>query len=88
MKATIVRLQNKLERLVSKHHEIKSVINSLKKIIEFAGTFEKEQQCVLELNEKNKILKLSVSLQGDEQDTQAAKQRINELCGIDKCMRC
>ena len=48
---------------------------------------EKEQQSVLELKEKNKILKLSVSLQGEEQDTQAARQRINELVReIDKCI--
>ena len=47
----------------------------------------KEQQSVLELKEKNKILKLSVSLQGEEQDTQAARQRINELVReIDKCI--
>ena len=88
MKATIDRLQNKLERLVSKHHEIKSANQQLKKkLLSLQEQFEKEQQCVLELNEKNKILKLSVSLQGDEQDTQAAKQRINELVReVDKCI--
>ena len=85
---TIVRLQNKLERLVSKHHEIKSANQQLKtKLLSLQEQFEKEQQSVLELNEKNKILKLSASLQGDEQDTQAAKQRINELVReVDKCI--
>ena len=88
MKATIDRLQNKLERLVSKHNEIKSANLQLKKkLLSLKEQLEKEQQCVSELNEKNKILKLSVSLQGDEHDTQAAKQRINELVReVDKCI--
>ena len=48
---------------------------------------EKKRQNVSELKDKNKILKLSASLQGEEQDTQAARQRINELVReIDKCI--
>ncbi len=88
MKATIDRLQNKLERLVSKHQEVKSANLQLKKkLLSLQEKLEKEQQSVSELKDKNKILKLSISLHGEEQDTQAARQRINELVReIDKCI--
>lgn len=88
MKATIDRLQNKLERLVSKHREVKSANIQLKqKLLSLQENLDKEKQSVLELKDKNKILKLSASLQGEEHDTQAARQRINELVReIDKCI--
>ena len=88
MKATIDRLQNKLERLVSKHQEVKSANQLLKeKLMSLQEQLEKEQQNVSELKDKNKILKLSASLHGEVQDTQAARQRINELVReIDKCI--
>ena len=88
MKATIDRLQNKLERLVSKHQEVKSANLQLKeKLFSSQEQLKKEQQNILELKEKNKILKLSASLNGEEQDAQAARQRINELVReIDKCI--
>ena len=88
MKATINRLQNKIERLVSEYQEVKSVNAQLKhKLLSLQDQLEKKQQNVSELKDKNKILKLSASLQGEEQDTQAARQRINELVReIDKCI--
>jgi len=88
MKATIDRLQNKLERLVSKYQEVKSTNLQLKeKLLSSQEQLKKEQQNILELKEKNKILKLSASLNGEEQDAQAARQRINELVReIDKCI--
>ena len=88
MKATIDRLQNKLERLVSKHQEVKSTNLRLKeKLLSLQEQLEKEQQSVSELIDKNKILKLSASLQGGEHDTKAERQRINELVReIDKCI--
>ena len=88
MKAAIDRLQNKLERLVSKYQEVNSANLQLKeKLLSLQEQFEKEQKSVSELKEKNKILKLSVSLHGEEQDTKAARQRINELVReIDKCI--
>ena len=88
MKAAIDRLQNKLERLVSKYQEVNSANLQLKeKLLSLQEQFEKEQKSVSELKEKNKILKLSVSLHGEEQDTNAARQRINELVReIDKCI--
>lgn len=88
MKATINRLQNKIERLVSEYQEVKSVNTQLKnKLLSLQDQLEKKRQNVSELKDKNKILKLSASLQGEEQDTQAARQRINELVReIDKCI--
>ena len=88
MKVTIDRLQSKLELLVSKHQEVKSANLQIKdNFLSLQKQLEKEQQTVLELKEKNKILKLSASLQGEEQDTQAAGQRINDLVReIDKCI--
>ena len=88
MKATIDRLQNKLERLVSMHQEVKSANLQLKqKLFSLQERLDKEKQSVIELKDKNKILKLSASLHVEEQDTQAARQRINELLReIDKCI--
>ena len=60
MKATIDRLQNKLERLVSVHQEVKSSNLQLKeKLLSLQEHLEKEQKSVSELKDKNKILKLS-----------------------------
>ena len=88
MKATIDRLQNKLVRLVSKHKEVKSTNLQLKqKLLSLQEHLTKEQESVSELKDKNKILKLSASLHGEEHDTEAARQRINELMReIDKCI--
>lgn len=88
MKAAIDRLQNKLERLVAKHQDVKLANLQLKeKLLSLQQQLENEQQNVSELNDKNKILKLSASLHGEEQDTQAARKRINELVReIDKCI--
>ena len=88
MKATIDRLQNKLERLISKYQEVKSDNLQLKeKLLSLQKQFEKQEQSISELKDKNKILKLSASLHGEEQDTQAEKKRINELVReIDKCI--
>ena len=88
MKATIDRLQKKLERLVSKHQEEKSSNLLLKeRLLSLQEQLKKEQQSVLDLKDKNKILKLSASLHGEEQDTKAARQRINELLReVDKCI--
>ena len=88
MKETINRLQNKIERLVSEYQEVKSVNAQLNhKLLSLQDQLEKKRQNVSELKDKNKILKLSASLQGEEQDTQAARQRINELVReLDKCI--
>ena len=56
MKATIDRLQNKLERLVSKHQDVKSANIQLKqKLLSIQDLLKKEQQSVSELKDKNKV---------------------------------
>lgn len=88
MKEAVDRLQNKLERLVVKHEDVKSVNQQLKeKLLSLQQKLENEQKNVSELKDKNKILKLSASLKGEEQDAKAARERINELVReIDKCI--
>ena len=88
MKEAVDRLQNKLKRLVVKHEDVKSVNQQLKeKLLSLQQKLENEQKNVSELKDKNKILKLSASLQGEEQDAKAARERINELLReIDKCI--
>ena len=49
--------------------------------------FEENKNRISDLKEKNKILKLSASLQGKGEDTKATKQQINELVReVDKCI--
>lgn len=88
MKVIIDRLQNKVERLVAKHQSLKELNQQLEKQLKQLGKQLKQQQeSVQELEDKNKILKLSASLHGEEQDTKATRNKINELVReIDKCI--
>ena len=48
---------------------------------------DEHNQTIQQLNEKNKVLKLSSSIQGEQGDNKAAKQKINDLLReIDKCI--
>jgi hypothetical protein len=54
---------------------------------ELSKKLEVQNNTIQQLNEKNKVLKLSSSMQGDQGDNKAAKQKINELVReIDKCI--
>ena len=88
MKATIDRLQHKLEKLVSKHEDVKITnVRLTDQIIQLRKQLDTQQESFQELKDKNKILRLSASLHGEEQDTQAARKKINELVReIDKCI--
>ena len=88
MKERIDRLQKKIEKLVIKHEEFKSVNFQLnEQLVNLDYQLDLQKKNIQELKEKNKILKLSVSLQGDGQDAQSAKKKINELVReIDKCI--
>ena len=88
MKERIDRLQKKIEKLVIKHEEFKSVNFQLnEQLVSLDYQLDLQKKNIQELKEKNKILKLSVSLQGDGQDAQSAKKKINELVReIDKCI--
>ena len=88
MKATIQRLYSKMESLIAKyeavneqHHLSLSIIEELSKKIEL------HEQAIKQLEEKNKILKLSTSIQSEQGDNKAARKKINELVReIDKCI--
>lgn len=88
MKATIDRLQHKLEKLVTKHQDVKVAnVRLTDQMTQLRQQLDTQQESVQELKDKNKILKLSASLHGEEQDTQAARKKINELVReIDKCI--
>ena len=88
MKATIERLHNKLESLVANYHHLKEELNaSNQKVDVLSKQLDEQNQTIKQLNEKNKVLKLSSSIQGEQGDNKAAKQKINELVReIDKCI--
>tara|TARA_B100000925_G_scaffold276726_1_gene244072 strand:- start:229 stop:510 length:282 start_codon:yes stop_codon:yes gene_type:complete len=88
MKATIDRLHNKLESLVANYHHLKEELKiSNQKVDVLSKQLDEQNQTIKQLNEKNKVLKLSSSIQGEQGDNKAAKQKINELVReIDKCI--
>ena len=88
MKATIKRLHNKLESLLANYQHVKEELNvSSQKVDELSKILEVQNNTIQQLNEKNKVLKLSSSIQGEHGDNKAAKQKINELVReIDKCI--
>lgn len=88
MKATIERLHNKLESLLANYQHVKEELNvSSQKVDELSKKLEVQNNTIQQLNEKNKVLKLSSSIQGEHGDNKAAKQKINELVReIDKCI--
>ena len=88
MKATIDRLHNKLESLVANYQQLKEELKaSNQKVDVLSKQLDEHNQTIQKLNEKNKVLKLSSSIQGEQGDDKAAKQKINELVReIDKCI--
>ena len=87
MKATIDRLHNKLESLVANYQQLKEELKtSNQKVDVLSKQLDEHNQTIQQLNE-NKVLKLSSSIQGEQGDNKAAKQKINELVReIDKCI--
>ena len=88
MKATIERLHNKLESLVANYQQLKEDLKaSNQKVDVLSKQLDEHNQTIQQLNEKNKVLKLSSSIQGKQGDNKAAKQKINELVReIDNCI--
>lgn len=88
MKATIERLHNKLESLLANYQQLKEDLKtSNQKVDVLSKQLDEHNQTIQQLNEKNKVLKLSSSIQGEQGDNKAAKQKINELVReIDKCI--
>ena len=88
MKATIERLHKKLESLVANYQQLKEDLKaSNQKVDVLSKQLDEHNQTIQQLNEKNKVLKLSSSIQAEQGDKKAAKQKINELVReIDKCI--
>ena len=89
MKATIERLHNKLESLLANYQQLKEELKtSNQKVDVLSKQLDEHNQTIQQLNEKNKVLKLSSSIQGEQGDNKAAKQKINELVReIDRALR-
>jgi len=88
MKATIERLHNKLESLLANYQQLKEELKaSNQKVDVLSKQLDEYNQTIQQLNEKNKVLKLSSSIHREQGDNKAAKQKINELVReIDKCI--
>ena len=88
MRATIDRLHNKITQLAAKYNETKEQYTlSLSHIEQLKEQLNAQSENLRHLEEKNKILKLSTSIQGEKEDNKAARKKINELVReIDKCI--
>lgn len=87
VKSLISSLERKIEKLIDLHRHSTKEISALKQNNnEYKKTIEEQKQTIRELEEKNKILKLSKSISGSNENTQEIKSKINELIReIDKC---
>ncbi|MDA7768449.1 hypothetical protein N8904_01915 [Flavobacteriales bacterium] len=88
MKATIQRLYSKMESLIAKYEAVNAQHKqSLIRIEDLLKELELREQAIKQLEDKNKILKLSTSIQSEQGDNKAARKNINELVReIDKCI--
>ena len=79
---------SKLESLIANYQQLKEELKaSNQKVDVLSKQLDDHNQTIQQLNEKNKVLKLSSSIQGKQEDNKAAKQKINELVReIDKCI--
>ena len=88
MKVTIERLHNKIVLLLEKHQQLKDDLKVSNEMVDvLSKQLDEQNQTIHQLNEKNKVLKLSTSIQNKQGNNKAAKQKINELVReIDKCI--
>jgi hypothetical protein len=88
MKVTINRLQLKVENLVSDYQSVKTDKKLFSEKIEVLSQKLEDQRIFIEsLEEKNKILKLSSSINNETDSDKSSKKKINDLVReIDKCI--
>tara|TARA_B110000211_G_C13651359_1_gene366084 strand:+ start:69 stop:365 length:297 start_codon:yes stop_codon:yes gene_type:complete len=81
-------LQSKVERLIIQHKRAKEDIDQLKEENEFLQSrFSESKTKIIDLEERNKVLKLAKSLGGGSGKATDVKLKINELVReIDKCI--
>jgi hypothetical protein len=88
MKDTIDRLQHKVEKLVSDYQLVKTDKQLIsEQVIVLNQKLTDQRTFIEELEEKNKILKLSSSINNDSESDKSSKKKINDLVReIDKCI--
>ena len=88
MKAITERLKSKIELLISNYQQAKNQLkDSNLKVKNLTKQLDDQKNTIQQLNEKNKLLKLSSSIQEKQGNNKDAKQKINELVrAIDKCI--
>jgi chromosome segregation ATPase len=88
MKEVIDRLHSKLESLISKLKDLENQNLILsKKISDNVLSLKQKDVCIEELKEKNRILKISSSLNQVDGSDKSSKKQINDLVReIDKCI--
>lgn len=77
-----------MESLIAKYEAVNAQHKqSLIRIEDLLKELELREQAIKQLEDKNKILKLSTSIQSEQGDNKAARKNINELVReIDKCI--
>ena len=88
MKEIIDRLHGKLANLISKLDDLESQNLILsQKLSDNSLTLEKKDQSIDDLKEKNRILKISSSLNQVDGNDKSSKKQINDIVReIDKCI--
>lgn len=88
MKEIIDRLHVKLANLISKLDDLESQNLILSQKLSYNSlTLEKKDQSIDDLKEKNRILKISSSLNQVDGNDKSSKKQINDLVReIDKCI--
>lgn len=88
MKVIIDRLYLKLENLVSRFNQINKENKELSNLLtECRKKLDQKDKYIDELEEKNRILKISSFISSDKNENKSSKKKINELVReIDKCM--
>jgi uncharacterized membrane protein YccC len=81
LKLKVEKLINLHSRLMNENHQLKMVQNQLNEVL------QKSHQQLLELEEKNKLIKMAQAVSGNDQNTRELKLKINEyIREIDKCL--
>ena len=77
-----------MESLIAKYEAVNEQHQlTLNHIEELSKELELRNEAIKQLEDKNKILKLSTSIQSEQGDNKAARKKINELVReIDKCI--
>lgn len=88
MKVIIDRLYVKIDKLISRFSDLENQnINLSEQLAENRQILETKNKYIEDLEEKNRILKISTSLNQSKDGDKSSKKKINELVReIDKCI--